>query len=237
MLGMMDNSKPVWAVIPASGVGRRMQSERPKQYLSFCGKTILEHTLDRILSCSLIHGAILVVSKDDSYWSAINYQPTKPLHIVEGGAERQDSVINGLSVLTDMFDGVFALVHDAVRPLVPEQDLTRLINSARGSDGSILASPVADTLKRQNAAGQIDQTIDRSGLWRALTPQLFDAELLLQALQQVRDNNQIMTDDASAMEALGYRPLLVEGSSENIKITRPDDLRLAELIWEKQRVV
>lgn len=232
----MDNSKPVWAIIPASGIGRRMQSERPKQYLSFCGKTILEHTLDRLLSCPLIHGAIVIISDNDPYWSALKYQPGKPLHIAAGGIERQDSVINGLSLLTDMFDGVFALVHDAVRPLVLEQDLARLINSVSGAEGAILASPVADTLKRQDEAGAIKQTIDRSGLWRALTPQLFDAELLLQALQQARDKNQIMTDDASAMEALGHHPLLVEGSSENIKITRPDDLRLAKLIWEKQRV-
>ncbi len=232
----MDNNKPVWAIIPASGIGRRMQSDRPKQYLSFCGKTILEHTLDRLLSCSLVHGAIVIISDNDPYWPELRYQPTKPLHVAKGGVERQDSVINGLSMLTDMFDGVFALVHDAVRPLVLEQDLTRLINSISGGEGAILASPVADTLKRQNEAGAIYQTVDRSGLWRALTPQLFDAELLLQALQQARDKKQILTDDAAAMEALGHQPLLVEGSSENIKITRPDDLRLAELIWQKQQV-
>ncbi len=232
----MDKSRPVWAIIPASGIGRRMQSDRPKQYLSFCGKTILEHTLDRLLSCPLIHGAIVIISLDDPYWSALNYQPAKPLHVAEGGVERQDSVISGLSVLTDMFDGAFALVHDAVRPLVSDSDITKLIRSIdNGNYCAILASPVSDTLKKQNETGCSQETVDRQGLWRALTPQLFDAELLLQALEQARANNQVLTDEAAAMEALGQNPLLVEGSSENIKITRPDDLHLAELIWKKQQ--
>lgn len=213
-----------------------MQSDRPKQYLPFCGKTILEHTLDRLLSCPQVHGAIVIIGDNDPYWSALKYQPAKPLHIAEGGVERQDSVINGLSTLTDMFDGVFALVHDAVRPLVPGDDLIKLIKSInKGDSGAILASPVADTLKRQNEDGRIQATVTRDGLWRALTPQIFDAEVLLQALQAARDKNLIMTDDASAMEAFGYQPLLVEGSDENIKITRPGDLRLAELIWKKQQ--
>jgi len=232
----MDNNKPVWAIIPASGIGQRMGSERPKQYLSFCGKTIIEHTLDRLLNCAYIHGAIVVLRDKDPYWPKIDYQPTKPLHTAVGGEERQDSVINGLSLLNDLFDGAYALVHDAVRPLVPENDLVRLIGTAGyDASGAILASPVADTIKRQYQAAQIAHTVDRSGLWRAFTPQLFDAERLLQALEKARANNQNFTDDAAAMEALGYRPLLVEGSIENIKITRSDDLRLAELIWESQQ--
>ena len=233
----MDNNKPVWAIIPASCIGLRMQSDRPKQYLSFCGKTIIEHTLDRLLACAHIHGAIVVLRDEDRYWYEIDYQPSKPLHIAKGGDERQDSVINGLSLLTDMFDSAYALIHDAVRPLVSDNDITKLIRSIDSdSSGAILASPVSDTLKRQNGTGCIQETVDRQGLWRALTPQLFDAEVLLQALEQARDKGQIMTDDAAAMEALGYQLLLVEGNSENIKITRPDDLRLAELIWESQQV-
>jgi len=232
---MIDDSKPVWAIIPASGIGHRMQGDRPKQYLSFCGKTIIEHTLDRLLNCPHINGAIVVLRDKDPYWSEINYQPAKPLHIAEGGYERQDSVINGLTLLTDMFDGVLALVHDAVRPLVSDDDLNKLTEANWNESGAILASPVTDTLKRQNESGNSQETIDRRGLWRALTPQLFDAELLLQALERAREKDQIMTDDAAAMEALGYQPLLVEGSNENIKITRPDDLRLAALIWESQQ--
>ena len=232
----MTNSKPVWAVIPASGVGRRMHSERPKQYLSFGGKTIIEHTLDRLLNCPHIHGAILVLQADDAYWPELNYQAVKPLYLATGGKRRQDSVINGLSVLNDRFKHAYALVHDAVRPLVSDQDLNHLIASLNHSEcGAILATPLFDTIKRQNKASKIQKTIDRQGLWRALTPQLFKAEILQQALQQARINRQIMTDESVAMEALGYQPLLVEGSAENIKITRPDDLRLAQLIWQSRQ--
>jgi len=231
----MISNQSVWAVIPASGIGQRMHGDRPKQYLPFCGKTIIEHTLDRLLDCPLVHGAILILRENDPYWPELNYVPSKPLHIAVGGLERQDSVINGLTMLTDIMDDVNALVHDAVRPLVSQSDLTSLINAIENNEsGAILASPLADTLKRQNQGGYSQETVDREGLWRALTPQLFNAELLLQALQKARRSNQVMTDDAAAMEALGYQPLLVEGSSENIKITRQDDLRLARLIWLNQ---
>ena len=122
----MESNYPVWAVIPASGIGQRMQAKRPKQYLSFCGKTILEHTLNRLLSCHLVHGAILVIQENDHYWPTIDYHPAKPFHVTVGGEHRQDSVINGLSVLCDLFEGAYALVHDAVRPLVPQNALINL---------------------------------------------------------------------------------------------------------------
>ncbi|MCP4430969.1 MAG: 2-C-methyl-D-erythritol 4-phosphate cytidylyltransferase [Gammaproteobacteria bacterium] len=231
----MDNNCPVWAVIPASGIGQRMQSDRPKQYLSFCGKTVLEHTLDRLLACPLVHGAMLILREDDSYWPNINYQPAKPFHVAVGGEHRQDSVINGLSKLCDLFDGVYALVHDAVRPLVPQSDLIKLIESLEANkQGALLGSQVADTLKQQNNLGSVEKTINRDGLWRAFTPQLFEAEVLLDALQKARRSGQILTDDSSAIEAAGYQPLLVEGSTENIKITLPADLQLAEVIWKNQ---
>lgn len=231
----MQTDYPVWAVIPASGIGRRMLSERPKQYLSFCGKTILEHTLDRLLDCPLVHGAVLVLRENDPYWPTLNYRPAKPFHVTVGGEHRQDSVINGLSLLCDLFEGAYALVHDAVRPLVPQTDLVKLIESLRSSGhGALLGSPVADTLKRQNDQGFIEATVARDKLWRAYTPQLFDAEVLLDALQKARQSGQIMTDDSAAIEMAGYQPLLVAGSSENIKITLPEDLQLAEIIWKKQ---
>ena len=231
----MEADYPVWAVIPASGSGQRMQSRRPKQYLSFCGKTILEHTLDRLLECPLINGAVLVLREDDPYWPELNYQPAKPFHVTIGGEHRQDSVMNGLSVLCDLFAGAYALVHDAVRPLVPRADLIKLIESLKTAQhGALLGSPVADTLKRQNTRGFIEATVGRGGLWRAFTPQLFEAEVLLDALRKAKQSGQNLTDDSAAMEAAGYQPLLVEGSSENIKITLPGDLQLAETIWKKQ---
>ena len=231
----MQTDYPVWAIIPASGIGQRMQSARPKQYLSFCGKTILEHTLDRLLECPLVHGAVLVLRKNDPYWSNLNYRPSKPFHVTIGGEHRQDSVINGLSVLCDLFEGAYALVHDAVRPLVPEADLIKLIESLKTArQGALLGSPVADTLKKANKHGFIEVTVERDKLWRAFTPQLFDAEILLAALEKARQSGQNLTDDSAAIEAAGYQPLLIEGSSENIKITLPDDLQLAEIIWKKQ---
>ena len=232
----MGTDYPVWAVIPASGIGQRMQSGgRPKQYLSFCGRTILEHTLDRVLECPLVNGAVLVLRENDPYWSDLDYQPAKPFHITIGGEHRQDSVMNGLSLLCDLFEDAYALVHDAVRPLVPREDLIKLIESLETAPhGALLGAPVADTLKRQNDQGLVEYTIERGGLWRAFTPQLFEAEVLFNALQEAKLSGQNFTDDSAAIEAAGYQPLLVEGSSENIKITLPADLPLAETIWKRQ---
>jgi 2-C-methyl-D-erythritol 4-phosphate cytidylyltransferase len=234
----MTSNKRIWAIIPASGIGQRMRSDRPKQYLSFCNKTVIEHSLDRLLSCDQVSGAILVLRQDDEYWEKLQYTTDKPLFITEGGAQRQDSVINGLLKLHEVDTGAcLAMVHDAVRPLVKPQDLSSLIKAVdQNNNGAILAAPIADTLKRADESGCITQTLDRKGLWRAFTPQLFDSNLLLGALQEAKANNQQMTDDAAAMEAIGYQPQLVECSSDNIKITRPEDLLLAELIWKQQQI-
>lgn len=233
----MVSDKRIWAVIPASGIGQRMKSDRPKQYLSFCNKTVIEHTLDRLLSCDQVHGVILVLRADDQYWANMQYTTNKPFFIAHGGAERQDSVINGLIKLHEVDpQACYAMVHDAARPLVKIEDLSSLINAVRQSkSGAILASPISDTLKRGDKTGCITETVDRTGLWRAFTPQLFESELLLKALQQAKTNNQQMTDDAAAMEAMGYAPQLVECSPDNIKITQPEDLLLAEQIWRQQQ--
>lgn len=233
----MTKDMRIWAVIPASGIGHRMQSDRPKQYLSFCNKTVIEHTLDRLLSCDQVHGVILVLRADDQYWSNLQYTTNKPLFIAQGGAERQDSVINGLIKLHEVDkESCYAMVHDAARPLVRIEDLFSLINAVRQSEsGAILASPIPDTLKRGDKTGRITETVDRTGLWRAFTPQLFDSKILLNALQTAKANNQQMTDDAAAMEAMDYAPQLVECSPDNIKITQPEDLLLAEQIWQQQR--
>lgn len=233
----MINNRRIWAIIPASGVGHRMQSDRPKQYLSFCDKTVLEHTLDRLLGCDQVHGVILVLREDDEYWPKLQYHADKPLHIAHGGAERQDSVINGLILLHQVDkEECYAMVHDAARPLVQYEELSALINAVKqNKSGAILASPVADTLKRGDSSGHISETVDRNNLWRAFTPQLFESALLLDALQQAKNNQQVMTDDAAAMAAVGHAVQLVEGRSDNIKITRPEDLRLAEQIWKNQQ--
>lgn len=232
----MTSSVPVWAVIPAAGSGRRMASPMPKQYLRFQGKSILEHCLDRLLSHPDIDGVVLVLDDDDGHWDSLNYQPSKPLFTTTGGAERQHSVYSGLTTLQYRCgNDALALVHDAVRPLVNHYDLGRVIAAANDNQaGAILASPVTDTLKRQNKAMEIDATQSRKNLWRALTPQVFHLAPLLNALQRVIDDDVAITDDAQALELIGYHPALVEGSSDNFKITTPGDLRLAEMIWLDQ---
>jgi len=234
---MNSKTGPVWAIVPASGVGHRMQGQKPKQYLPLDGKTIIEHTLDRLLSFDGIDGVVLVLRPDDRDWQTINYQSEKPLITTSGGELRQQSVFNGLvKLLEQKFDDPYAMVHDAVRPLVCHADLRKLIEAAIDhSAGALLALPITDTLKHQDQDSNIDRTVPRAGLWRAFTPQLFKAKLLHRALEQVIENDREVTDDASAIESLGLRPRLVECNAENIKITWPEDLSLATQILRRQR--
>ena len=233
----MGNDAPVWAIIPAAGTGTRMQSDIPKQYLRFQGKTIIEHCLDRLLAHAAIDGAVVVLRQGDEDWDQLQYQHDKPVFTATGGGERNESVHNGLiSLQSRVGNDALALVHDAVRPLVTHRDLGRVIDAARqNSVGAILASPVIDTLKIQNHNMEIAGTQPREGLWRALTPQVFDLQRLLQALKRVIDEGLIVTDDAQAVELAGFTPALVEGSATNLKITTPADLSLAEKIWLDQR--
>ncbi len=234
---MSNKSDPIWAIVPASGVGARMQGSVPKQYLQLCGKSILEHTLDRLLSFKQIGGVVLVLREEDRTWQTLNYQSRKPLITATGGEERQHSVFSGLLKLLEIETAdPLVMVHDAVRPLVSHQDLERLIKSAKHNPaGAILGVPVSDTLKRQDDHANIVETVERSGLWRAFTPQLFRAKLLLKSFEHVSKNNLPITDDAAAIEALGMRPALVECSAQNIKITHPQDLELATQIMLQQQ--
>ena len=234
---MGNKADPIWAIVPASGIGARMQGAVPKQYLQLCGKSILEHTLDRLLSFKQIDGVVLVLREEDQIWQTLNYQFRKPLITATGGEERQHSVFSGLLKLLEFETAdPLVMVHDAVRPLVSHQDLQRLIKSAKHNPaGAILGVPVSDTLKRQDDHANIAETVERSGLWRAFTPQLFRAKLLLNAFEHVSKNNLPITDDAAAIEAFGMRPALVECSTQNIKITHPRDLELATQIMLQQQ--
>ena len=234
---MRSSSAPVWAVIPAAGTGSRMHSDTAKQYLRFQGKTIIEHCLDRLLSHAAIAGAIVVLRQGDDNWNQLEYRHDKPVFTAIGGDQRNESVYNGLiSLHSRAGNHALALVHDAVRPLVTHRDLGQVIDAARqNSVGAILASPVIDTLKIQNHNMEIASTQPREGLWRALTPQVFYLQTLLQALKRVIDENLAVTDDAQAIELAGFKPRLVEGSATNLKITTLADLSLAEKIWLDQR--
>lgn len=221
-----------WAVIPATGKGHRMQADRPKQYLQLGSKTILEHTLDKLLSHSQISGMVLILNENDSYWDQLDYKHEKPILLCIGGEQRYHSVFNGLKTLSSRIQkNAIVLIHDAVRPLVTHADIERLITAASSrDDGAILAAPVADTLKVADHNLKIQSTQARDQLWRAFTPQAFQLNLILPALESVIMKELPVTDDASAMEQAGYRPELVLGDSRNIKITHPEDLHLAELL-------
>lgn len=227
-----------WAVVPAAGVGKRMGADSPKQYLPLLGQTILERTLDRLLSHPLISGVIVAISKDDEYWPEIapRYQD-KNLHVAPGGEERCHSVLNGLQYLQSLAsDKDWVLVHDAARPCLSEADINKLIDSLCNDNvGGILGIPVADTIKRVGANNYIEATVDRCGLWRALTPQMFRLVQLYDALSSALKEGVLVTDEASAIEWAGMMPRMVEGSPENIKITLPQDLWLAECYINHQK--
>ena len=226
----MQTEPKFWAIVPAAGAGRRMGADVPKQYLALGDKTVLEHALDTLLSCQRLAGVVLVLSPDDERWTKI--QPryaNQSLETVPGGAERCDSVLNGLDYLvTTASDDDWALVHDAARPCVRRQDIEHLISTLEtGTQGGLLGVPVADTMKRVDADVCISGTVDRDGLWHAYTPQMFPVGALRAALQQAIGNGHPVTDEANAMELAGYRPCMVQGARDNIKITVPSDLALA----------
>lgn len=231
----MTNTQKYWAVIPAAGVGKRMQADRPKQYLKLHGRTVLEHTLSRFLDHPLISGVVVAVSEGDPYWRELALSHSK-LFTASGGEERCHSVLNALRVLQPLAnENDWVLVHDAARPCLRREDLNHLIETlSQHPIGGLLGLPLADTVKRTAADDTVLETVPREHLWRALTPQMFRLGELHMALDNALKNDYLVTDDASAMEFAGKAPKMVEGHGDNIKITRPQDLRLAELYLAEQ---
>ncbi|WDE06390.1 2-C-methyl-D-erythritol 4-phosphate cytidylyltransferase [Thalassomonas viridans] len=223
------------AIVPAAGVGKRMLSACPKQYLHLDGQTILEHTVHRLLSVADIQQVIIAISEEDGYFADTGLQQHPQVTTVYGGKERVDSVLAGLKAV-DGSRYPWVLVHDAARPCVPEQDINALISRCRETgDGGLLAYPVRDTMKRGDAADQVLETVEREALWHALTPQMYPVGELQAAIEQALADNMPITDESSAMEHAGHTSVLVQGSSENLKITRPDDLAMAEFILIRQQ--
>ncbi len=220
-----------WAVIPAAGVGRRMGSAVPKQYLPLLGQPVLAHTLRIFLEHAQIAGVVVAISAGDEYWPQLVAQlpQSKPLLVAPGGAERSASVLNALEVLGSVAAATdWVLVHDAARPCLSAEDVQLLIHTlAQDELGGLLALPVSDTLKQADASGRVAATVERSTLWRALTPQMFRFETLRTALRQATEQGLSITDEAMALEAAGYAPRLLEGRADNLKITKPEDLALA----------
>ena len=230
-------SPAYWALVPAAGVGKRMGSALPKQYLPLRGRTVLDHTLDRLLDHPRIEGVYLALSPDDGWWPDSGFYKDPRVTRVDGGSERCHSVLNALQALSRRAAADdWVLVHDAARPCLRPSDLERLIEQLSAHPvGGLLGRPVHDTMKRAGPDRRIEATVPREGLWHAYTPQMFHLGPLRQALERALAEGRLVTDEASAMELAGDRPLLVEGAGDNLKITRPEDLALATFYLGQQQ--
>ena len=224
-----------WAIVPAAGRGTRFGGERPKQYLALAGRTVIEHSLRAVLSHDDVDGVVVALSPEDTDWPGWREIGGKPVLTCVGGAERADSVLAALHALPGTVDAdQWVLVHDAARPCLRAQDLARLLQIGQADPvGALLAAPVRDTLKRADDQQRCLGTEPREALWRALTPQLFRRGSLTRALAAAQRSGIRVTDEAMAVERLGLKPRLVEGRDDNLKITTPADLALAEFILSK----
>lgn len=218
-----------FVVVPAAGIGKRMGSSVPKQYLPLAGKPVLQQTLEKLLAVEEVRQIVVALAPEDVRWPQLPAASHPRIQTTLGGAERADSVLAGLYALKESVgDRDWVLVHDAARPCLRPDDVRRLLEELAGDPvGGILALPSVDTLK-QVGQGEIQGTLDRSRVWRALTPQMFRYRLLRDSLQRALAAGEAITDESNALEYSGYRPRIVEGSPDNIKITRPEDLPLAE---------
>ncbi len=225
-----------WAIVPAAGIGKRMGAECPKQYLSLSGRPVIGHTLDRLARHPLISEIIVVLAEADSYWGEVDLKSiSKPITTTIGGNERCDSVLNGLKAIeAKANEDDWVLVHDAARPCVRVDDIEQLIAQCKDTEGGLLGMPVKDTMKEVDDGVFIRQTLNRDQIWHALTPQMFHYRDLRFALEQALKSGQTVTDEAMAMELAGFRPKLISAHADNIKITQPEDLALAEYYLKQQ---
>lgn len=235
----MSNADGIWGLIPAAGVGLRMGTAIPKQYLLLRGRPVILHTLERLCHYPRLSGVMVGISSGDRHWQAHETEAErlpKFLGTYPGGETRAHTVLNGLKALAAHAHGSdWVLVHDAVRPCVRLADIDALVNTVEANgDGGLLALPVADTVKRADSAGCVRETVSRVGLWRALTPQMFRIDVLRLALEKTPAQGEEITDEAAAVEMAGGHPRLVAGHADNIKITLPGDLALAELFLKQQ---
>ncbi|PHS71285.1 MAG: 2-C-methyl-D-erythritol 4-phosphate cytidylyltransferase [Cycloclasticus sp.] len=232
-----NNAEKIWCVVPAAGIGSRMLTDCPKQYLPFQSSTVLDTTISRLLASQQIEKLVVCLREADNYWPKSAYASHNKVIVAAGGEQRADSVLNGILAFKEHAGpDDWVLVHDAVRPCVKTSDIEFLIQRALEiQQGAILAAPIHDTIKQVNNDVSVN-TVDRSHLWRALTPQLFKLLDLEQALLTARANNVQVTDEASAIEQFDKPVHIVEGSTDNIKITSPGDLSLAGFYMQQQEV-
>lgn len=227
--GARSNSS-VWAVVPAAGTGSRMRDSMPKQYMPLAGKRLAEHTLAALLAVTDIRETVVAIAADDPHWQVLPQPLRERVRVVVGGPTRAASVLNalhGFSAAPEPDDWV--LVHDMARPCIRPQQIIALMDElAADAVGGLLALPLTDTLKRVDDTRRVVATLSREALWRAQTPQMFRFDALERALREALEAGVEITDEAMAIERLGLCPRLVPGSEDNIKITHPEDLALAE---------
>jgi len=221
-----------WVIVAAAGIGSRMElpTTTPKQYLVVQGKPVIAHTLDCLLTLPLFEKIITVIHPHDQHWQHLPYAQHEKILTTQGGAERCHSVLNGLKRLQELADPLdWVLVHDAARPCLDIADVKKLITQLEQHPvGGLLGVRIRDTVKRVAKDGNITDTLDRSELWCAQSPQMFRYEVLNNALQQTLHHQQLVTDEASAIELAGLTPVMVEGQQSNLKVTSQADLPLAE---------
>ena len=232
----------IWAVIPAGGRGSRFGSQMPKQYMTIAGQAVLDHVLDVFLHVPDFERVVVAVPPDDRRFMELYHASNDRVVAIVGGAERADSVAAGLDWLVSQgaSDTDWVFVHDAARPLLTVAEITALLEAIEASDcpGAVLGVPAADTLKRTNmlcacpegADTCIGETVDRTGLWHAMTPQVFPLAALRQALVSANDAGMVVTDEAQAMESAGVTPWLVRGRRTNMKLTYAEDIEWMEAV-------
>jgi 2-C-methyl-D-erythritol 4-phosphate cytidylyltransferase/2-C-methyl-D-erythritol 2,4-cyclodiphosphate synthase len=223
-----------WLIMPAAGTGRRFGTQLPKQYAALLGRTVIEWALAPFITDKRCAGIVVALASGDPWWPQVAARLSNEVATVAGGDKRSGSVLNGLRALGSRADERdWVLVHDAARPCLPPADLTKLLRELRDEEtGGLLAAPGADTLKYGPPLGAsaVERTVDRTGLWRALTPQMFRFGALRRALEAAHDAGRSPTDESQALEWVGARPLLVEGSAANMKVTTAQDLVVAAAI-------
>jgi 2-C-methyl-D-erythritol 4-phosphate cytidylyltransferase len=231
----MSHPHAFWGIVPAAGVGKRMGAGTPKQYLPVLGKPVLQHTLERLLGVEALSAVVVALGHEDGFWPDLPFADNPRILLAVGGKERADSVSSALNRLQGLASpDDWVLVHDAARACITRCDVLKLIETLQHDPvGGILALPSSDTLKGV-ADGIIIDTVDRSRIWRALTPQMFRYGALKEALATAAELGLAVTDEASALELKGLTPRIVEGRPDNIKITRPEDLALAAFYLEQQ---
>jgi len=208
-----------------------MGADRPKQYLDLSGRMVIEHTLEQFAGHPRIAGVTVTLAPGDDWWSKVRLANGLEVNVCDGGEKRFESVLNGLNVLKENGAGEqdWVLVHDAARPCVRREDIDRLVDAAMAhSVGAVLGMPVRDSMKRTEADNSVRETVSRVGLWHAFTPQIFRLSPLRLALQRALEEGAEVTDESQAMERMGGCPLMVEGHADNLKVTTPFDLELAQ---------